>query len=615
MSEDEGPMIPCEDYVIVRTNDTEPRPGWETVLDALGVVPVHWKPALQAALSGDLGAKEIAEEIASEAVRELVSRWNAIARAQGVTGTEKARDHHRDSFKDALHPFPIMLGAIARSMDAARGAGGTYTYTGPDWPDTLELSSIYALDLQAFRLAERLEKAGLSKAAAKKAAAQIRGTVLGELDTFPGPQEANDIRALLSGRALLLGETPGKNHEHVVRVTLARFISRRVTELIAHAVLKTGPVKIPSEITIPMLFTGGAPHSELSKEFSVLKGTDADERLISVTVEMKPAFVKGDTATLTLFENEELFSALEMKANLPPDRWRQETLALLPRFLGPEALALYYLSWADCDDSGMFLFEPSKVLRDLGMKNDTRARDRIMTLMDVLTRVKLRIFRKYGPGAGLTEGSVDCKGTLVFLSPTTVDVEGFQAARDGSRGPRRLRVYYHAPDMVFIRRRFNVGIPREAFRLVGEWRTGAGKKEDGYRALTLLANCYVIARAFASKPGTQGGVTYHGPAGFEMPVEDVLTRSGFTTPADFKANPGAAVFRAREAVRRLTDEFGFFGKGSEVFAGKDGTPMFRFVSPPELKETLAGIAQDRPLLIEEAKAEKRKRGRPRKPKP
>ena len=375
------------------------------------------------------------------------------------------------------------------------------------------------------------------------------------------------------------------------------------------------PVKIPSEITIPMVFSGGAPSSELSKTFSVLKGTDADERLISVTVEMKPAFVKGDTATLTLFENEELFSALEAKENLPPDRWRQEALAMLPRFLGPEALALYYLSWAYCDDSGMFLFEPSKVLNDLGMKNDTRARNRIMEAIDALTRVKLRIFRKYGPGAGLEGGNIDCNGPLVFPAPTTVDVEGFQTAQDGSRGPRRLRWYYHAPDMVFIRRKFNVGIPPEAFKLVGEWRTGAGKKEDGYRALTLLANCYVIARAFASKTGTQGDVTYRGPDGFGMPLEDVLTRSGFTTPADFKANPGDAIFRARETVKRLVEEFGFFGKGSEIFPGKGGTTMFRFVSPPELKATLAPIAQDRPLLIEEAKAEKRKRGRPRKPKP
>ena len=604
MNEDEGPMIPCEDYVIVRTNDPEPRPGWETVQDALGVVSVHWKPALQAALSGDLGAKEIAEEIASEAVGELVSRWNAIAQAQGVTGTEKVRDYQRDSFRDALHPFPIMLGAIARAMIAAREAGGTYTYPGTEWADTTsELSSIYAFDIQAFRLAERLGKAGLSKAAAKKAAAQIRKTVLGELDAFPAPQEANDIRALLSGRALLPGETPGKNHEHVVRVTLARFISRRVTELIARAAPEKPPVKIPSEVTLPMLFTGGAPHSELSKEFSVLKGTDADERLISVTVEMKPAFVKGDTATLTLFENEELFSALEAKENLPPDRWRQEALAMLPRFLGPEALALYYWTWADCDDSGTFLVEPSDVLKALGMENGTRARNRIMEAIDELTRVELRIIRKYGPGAGL--GEADYKGRLILPSTESVTLKDFEAARDGSRGPRKFQIYRHATPMVFIRRKFNVGIPREAFKLVGKY---------GYRTVALLTNCRVIARTFASKLGTQGSVTYRGPDGFEMPLEDALTRSGFVTPGRFKDHPGDEIFRARETVKQITGE-GFFGKGSEVFAGKDGTPMFRFVSPPELKETLAGIAQERPLLIEEAKAEKRKRGRPRKPNP
>lgn len=376
------------------------------------------------------------------------------------------------------------------------------------------------------------------------------------------------------------------------------------------------PVRAPSAVSVPQLFTAGAPQSDLLKTFDVFRNTDDGGETVGYGIEMKLARARGDEANLSLFAEPEVLSSIaSKKGRLPQDEWKREVLATIHARLGPEALALYFWTWAEVNDTGAFVFEPSAVLGALGMRNSTEARDRITKLVDVLTRVKLTIKRRHqGPGAKLPDAIYE--GCLIDRSSESITLKSHEAAQDGSRGPRRLQIYRHAQLMLAIQREFYVEIPRDAFRLVGEWRPGKGTKEDGYRALALVANAYVLARTFASKTGTQGDVTYRGPEGFEMPLEDVLTRSGFVTPKDFVKNPGFNTARARDAVRRLVYEFGFFGDGSEVFGGKDGTPMFRFVSPEKLKGALSKIAHDRPILIEEAReaSKKGRRRRPRRPK-
>lgn len=606
----------CWEYMIVPLEKSEALEGsgWtpasdieffpqdaNAIAEAIGPVRVHWTPAVRAAISGDPNAKKIAQSALTRTMQAFVARWDETAQAKGISGTEHIRDLRRDSFKDALRPYPILFGAIARGVIAVKGSGVEY--------DTANFNGLLAYGVEvegirAERIAEELEAAGMR--ASRDLAIKIRETILKELDSFPTPQEARALQEIFAKETEEFRRRDPSYVPHVrrvelaVRITATRFIARRGAELVAQeaarAALATREVRIPSDTAIIPLFNTGAPERALRDAFSLMKNEE-DGELKSVTISFRQLQNDGDQLSLE-YNDPDFFILPAIKQNLATGRWREEALSVLPKILGPAALAVYFWTWADADDAGNIFFEPGEVARALGLSREqSRTRKQMVEIADTLTRVEMRLVRKFGPSMG-----EDGEYTGRLIQPSTEHFK-ITPSRDGSRGPRKILIYRHALPMVSIRRKYNVGIPRDAFQLVGLWEKGAGQKKAGYQALALLMHCYTLARTFATRDkGVKGDTTFLGPEGFEMPLEDVVTAAGFVKPGEFTEHFRFNIARARDAVKRLTGEFPYFGKGSEVFTGPDGKPRFRFVAPDELRRRNEGIAQAQPAKIEAAQA-------------
>lgn len=364
----------------------------------------------------------------------------------------------------------------------------------------------------------------------------------------------------------------------LIRV-LSVLLERALPNLIAKEAAAAGErrgrlgVPIPSELSIPVLFNAGGSLRNRLDLLRVIENVD-DGDLSAVTYSI---FTKEGEETGQLRLNFDPLSAPIRRRALAPETWRAEALALLSERLGPERLLLYYALWDRVDSDGDFAFHPAPFLEMFGMVDDTRARARWTAHLEALTRVQFKVNRKYGPGAGFREVHYD--GPLIEKSQTKLTLVF------PGRSRLRCTYYHHAPLMREIQRKFHVRVPREAFALVGEWRPGAGVKEDGLRAFALVATAYVHARAYAGREGRQGEKRYRGAAGFEIPLEEILTTAGFASPERIREHRGEETERAAEVVERLTREFRLFGPGTTVRNGR-----FVFDPPPALRVDLKKIA-------------------------
>jgi len=475
---------------------------------------------------------------------------------------------------------------------------------------------------------EPLEAAGLSAGEIEAAAGRIRRSLLETVRAFPfgrpfpsvrwpsstrtgvdftapsfGPdREIADVWAYLEPiaegeRPIWESALPGKERRpltpvewraHVLAWTggdvLGAILEREIRALVTREAAAAGEaralarphVSIPSDFAVPVLFNAGVPFRDQARLFKVVDEEGADGALEAVTFSLRMARDE-DSAQLKLLDPDLLGDGLR-KRQLHPTAWRSEALSLLPKILGPGPLALYYATWQGVDGDGDFAFHPAPFLDLFGMKNDTRARARLEEELRILTRVQLKIERRYGPTMG---------GIGVRDEGRLIDESSFKRTLFFPGRPRlKLSFYRHTPPMLEIQRAYHVKVPREAFRLVGGWRAGAGVKEDGFKAFALVASAYVLARTYATRAdGGKGSRRFHGAAGYEIPLEEILTLSGFTTPARFKKHPGEATERAAEAVERITREFHLFGPGTTIRGDR-----FRFDPPPALRTDLEGIA-------------------------
>lgn len=493
--------------------------------------------------------------------------------------------------------------------------------------------TLHALDVHSHRgrqeIREPLEAAGLSADEIAAAAGRIRLALLETARAFPfdrpfptvrwprfegggadftapsfGPdREITDVWAYLEplaepSRPLWEAALPGKERRplspgewrvHVLAWTggdvLSEILWREIRVLVAREAAAAGEaralsrphVSIPSPLDIPVLFNAGVPFRDQARLFRVVDEESADGALERVTFSLRMA-KDEDSAQLTFLDPELLGDGLR-KRELHPASWRSEALSHLPKLLGPGTLALYYATWQGVDGDGDFPFHPAPFLELFGMKNDTRARARLEEQLRILTRVQLKIERKYGPSMG---------GVGVRDEARLIEESSFKRTLFFPGRPRlKLSYFRHARPMLEIQRAYHVKVPKGAFRLVGGWREGVGVKEDGVKAFALVASAYVLARTYATRPeGAKGGRRYHGPAGYEIPLEEILTRSGFTTPARFKRHPGEATERAAETVERLTREFSLFGPGTTIRGDR-----FRFDPTPALRTDLEKIAK------------------------
>lgn len=589
------------------------------------------EPACDAAGLGSPDAKEIATECLRRARESIAENWAQLAREITPELGEPApnRENLLSRFDTLTATLPSHIGAVSRGMRIATEAvmtfhplGGAledvpappnYLPLGLDLADYLPLgflSGTWGLDPE--EIAPLVLKTGLTKAAQDVARGIVR-EVGKRLDSWPGKPDDSSIRTLVQWEVEDAREINPDYVPHPIRggiavqVTLRRFINELVTELVAQeaaqAALATREVRIPSDRALIPLFTLGAPNPR--DAFSIMK-SEEDGELKSVRISLRQIQDDGDQLSLG-YNEPEFFLLPEISQNLETGRWREEALSVLPRMLGPEALAVYFWTWADTDDAGNIFFEPGEVVRALGLsRKESRTRGRMVKIADTLTRIELRLVRKFGPSMGDEAGEY----TGRLIQPSTEHFK-MTPSRDGSRGPRKILIYRHALPMVNIRRKFNVGIPRDAFQLVGLWEPGAGNKKRGYQALALLNHCYILARTFATREGTKGDISYLGPEGFEMPLEDVVTAAGFVTPGEFNEHPAFNTVLARDAVKRLVKEFGFFGKGSEVFAGPDGKPRFRFVARDDLRNRLEAFSGAQLAKIEAAQAQAQARSKGR----
>lgn len=432
----------------------------------------------------------------------------------------------------------------------------------------------------------------LPEEAAASAAKKIRRKLLEAVESWPRPE---DVASLFSTAEEW--RDPKERGEPWAGVGVVVFIfqtsanlvlERHLSRLSAGLVLAEGiewalrrearHVAIPSEASIPVLFTAGVPLAQRLTRFGVARVADEDGNLDGVTFELKT--LKDDSSReLTLFDPD-VFEDIP-RTELSREAWRSEALALLPKVLGPEKLALYYATWKGVDAAGRFPFHPLPFLELFGMDpDDSRSRKKIEAEIRVLSRIQLKIKRKYGPGAG-TLASAESTFRLIEESSERLDLR----FRDH---PRLQRIVYfqHPQAMLDIQRQFHVRLPREAFQLVGKWRPGRGSKDDGIRALALVTTAHVLARTYAGRSGKQAGATYFGSDGFEIPVEEIVLASGFTTAEKFAHDSKRVTDRLSEAVARLALEFRFLGPGSEV---KDG--RFRFEPTDALRKDLLPIAE------------------------
>ncbi len=374
----------------------------------------------------------------------------------------------------------------------------------------------------------------------------------------------------------VLGWTGGDVLDEILKRETRTLVAREAAAAGEARALARPHVSIPSDLAVPVLFNAGVPFRDQARLLRVIDEESADGALEGVTFSLRMARDE-DSAQLKLLDPDLLGDGLR-KRQLHPAAWRSEALSLLPKILGPGPLALYYATWQGVDGDGDFAFHPAPFLDLFGMKNDTRARARLEEELRILTRVQLKIERRYGPTMG---------GIGVRDEGRLIDESSFKRTLFFPGRPRlKLSFYRHTPPMLEIQRAYHVKVPREAFRLVGGWRTGAGVKEDGFKAFALVASAYVLARTYATRTdGGKGSRRFHGAAGYEIPLEEILTLSGFTTPPEFKRHPGQVTERAAAAVERITREFHLFGPGTTIRGDR-----FRFDPPPALRTDLEGIA-------------------------
>ena len=541
----------------------------------------------------------------------------------------KIRERYAALFEEVAEAFPPLVLALVRLVHAApEKAPKTLEiptlpqpWGAADEPRSLLISGFLEQPLRVLSLSEiraGLEKGGFAPEAADSAARGVRDALLDALRKWPrgGPYRASltygadgkprlapddDVTEIYAFTEEAVKVPPedaivfprpynllGQLGEGFVlmgrasRVVL-EYLSPLREELLVQAALRVGreeagKVAIPSDTSIPVFFSGGAPLADRLVRLAAEPFLGPDRELEAVGFTLR-TLRDGSSQELTLFDPD-FFEEKIPHTSLTPEAWRSEALALLPKVLGPERLALYYATWGYVEGDGDFPFHPLPFLELFGMTDDTRNRRAIEANLRLLTRVEMKISRKYGPGAGTLE-SAESTFRLIEESKERISLR----FRDHPR-LEKITVYRHPKTMREIQRSFHVNVPRDAFRLVGEWRPGRGAKDDGVRALALVTTSYVLARAYAGRDGKQGDTRYHGADGFELPLEEIVLASGFTTADDYRKHPGRVGERVAEAVDRLALEFRFFGPGSAVKNGR-----FRFEPPAELRADLLPIAE------------------------
>jgi len=565
-----------------------------------------------------------------------------IPKVRAFLSDPQAREAALPIFEDVAEGFSALTLALARVLRVIPGkegdAPGVFTASMPWAPFGLRRRALrwfttfprFALDTagpqEGREIREPLEAAGLSASEITAAARRIRVALLETVRAFPfgrpfpsvrwpisprggvdftapsfGPdREITDLWAYLEPTAEAFRDLwaialPGQEPRvlsplewriHVAAWTggdvLSAILTRETRNLVTREAAAAGEargrshVAFPSDLAVPALFNAGAPFRDQAQLFRVIEEEGADGALEGVTFALRMARDE-DSAQLKLLDPELLGDGLR-KRSLHPAAWRSEALSLLPKILGPGTLALYYATWQGVDAEGDFAFHPAPFLDLFGLKNDTRARERLEEQLRILTRVQLKIERRYGPSMG---------GVGVRDEARLIEESSFKRTLFFPGRPRlKLSYYRHAPPMMEIQRAYHVKVPREAFRLVGGWREGAGVKEDGVKAFALVASAYVLARTYATRAdGGKGLRRYHGPGGYELPLEEILTLSGFTTPARFRKDPGRVTAAAALALDRLTGHFRLFGPATTIRNGR-----FRFDPPPALRADLEGIA-------------------------
>lgn len=542
---------------------------------------------------------------------------------------KEIRERYTALFEDVAAVFPAVVLALVRLVHAAPAkapkAHELCTLPQP-WGDTADeprsflISGFIEQPLRVLSLEEiraRLEK-GLPAPAAGRAAREVRDALLEAVRKWPrGAPYRSTVTYDAEGKARNapdgdvteiyafteeagqaapgapftyprpIGALGGLGELFVLmgrgsRV-LAEYLSPLREELLVQAVARVGreeagKVAIPSDTSIPVFFSGGVSLPDRLVRLAAEPFLGPDRELEAVGFTLR-TLRDGSSQELTLFDPD-FFDEKIPHTSLTPEAWRSEALALLPKVLGPERLALYYATWGYVEGDGDFPFHPLPFLELFGMTDDTRNRRAIEANLRLLTRVEMKISRKYGPGAGTLE-SAESTFRLIEESKERISLR----FRDHPR-LEKITVYRHPKTMREIQRSFHVNVPRDAFRLVGEWRPGRGAKDDGVRALALVTTSYVLARAYAGRDGKQGDTRYLGADGFELPLEEIVLASGFTTADDYRKHPGRVGERVAEAVDRLALEFRFFGPGSAVKNGR-----FRFEPPAELRADLLPIAE------------------------
>lgn len=504
-------------------------------------------------------------------------------------------------FEAAAEDFQALVPAFIRLVHAALPQAVARGFVGvpsliipppPDEEDPLWLwTGMTASSVLGVR--EALAK-NLPEDAASIAAKKVRRELLEAIGSWPRPEDVDAVFAAAEEQRSPENQgkpwRPGPSATVFVvsaAFVLGQYASRLREELVIREGIEWGRstslearhVAIPSEASIPVLFTAGVPLAQRLTRFGVARVEDEDRHLDGVSFELKT--VKDDSSReLTLFDPD-VFEERIPRTELSLEAWRSEALALLPKVLGPEKLALYYATWNEPDAAGRFAFHPLPFLELFGMDpDDSRSRKKIEGEIRVLSRIELKIKRKYGPGAG-TLASAESTFRLIEESSERLDLR----FRDHPR-LQRIVFFQHPKAMLDIRQKYHVNVPKEAFQLVGTWRPGRGSKDDGIRALALVTTAHVLARTYAGRSGKQAGATYFGPEGFEVPVEEIVLASGFTTAEDFAHNSKRVTGRLTETVARLAFEFRFLGPGSEV---KDG--RFRFEPTDALRKDLLPIAE------------------------
>lgn len=343
-------------------------------------------------------------------------------------------------------------------------------------------------------------------------------------------------------------------------------------------------VAVPSDLLLPVLFSAGQPHG--SHSLDLVPEWDESEKIVALTIEFHDAG-EGTTASLSV-RDPTLVHQLGSGLKVGSPAWRAHVLTQLPRFLGPEAFVVYCLTWHGVDGGGHVTCSPSPLLKLLGLRPDSRAVARMDDRVSRLTKVHISIHRGRGPSTGSPKsGAVECP----LVEESSLAPPLYRGLRTGSR----TRHLVHPKQMLRLRRRYYVNIPLECFRLVGGPRVRGGPNEAGFRAAALCITAYIYARAFAGRRSRRAGAggTFLGSEGYWLPLDQILTASGFTTAASLHDHRGREVERATATIDALRDDWHLFGPGSAVKLIED-VEQFHFAAPEALRKDLEAITEIEP---------------------